>query len=311
MNDGTIGIVGAGVAGLSAARLLQRTGRKVVVLDKGRAPGGRLATRVSRDGHRFDHGAQYIGAKSPGFASVLKGALSTKAIAEWEPHPGIERFVGTPSMVDFAGHLARAAKVIQGVEVTKVRQDAKGWMVATSDGEMSFETLVLTCPAPQAASLLADQPAFAATAAVDMIPCLTIMAAFEDGPVPGFASLRDPDAALSWVAFDSDKPGRAPGHRYVGQASEGFSRLNLEAEKPAIADMLLPDLCEAIGRSAKEVTYLAGHRWRYARVSTPLGLPFLADDARSLFVGGDWCLGARVESAWESGVAIAEAIIAS
>jgi predicted NAD/FAD-dependent oxidoreductase len=38
-------VIGAGLAGLTAARRLQDRGHTVVVVDKGRAPGGRMATR--------------------------------------------------------------------------------------------------------------------------------------------------------------------------------------------------------------------------------------------------------------------------
>ena len=47
------------MAGVVAARELTRNGDDVVVMDKGRSPGGRMATR--RDGDaRFDHGAQFF-----------------------------------------------------------------------------------------------------------------------------------------------------------------------------------------------------------------------------------------------------------
>ena len=48
-------IVGAGLAGLVATGSLQRRGFTVLVLDKGRGVGGRLATR-SFEGGRFDYG---------------------------------------------------------------------------------------------------------------------------------------------------------------------------------------------------------------------------------------------------------------
>lgn len=211
-------------------------------------------------------------------------------------------------MVSFPQYLSAAIKVHQGVEVTSIRAAKKGWTVVTTDNETHFDIVVLTVPAPQAARLLEAHAFAEPIAAVQMDPCLTVMAAFDDRPGPDFTTRRDPDAPLSWIARDSDKPGRMPGHRFVGQASVSYSSANLEADKPDIAALLLPELCDVVGRNPQDVTYLAGHRWRYARTATPLGLPFLVDGSRSLFVGGDWCLGARVEAAWESGAAIAEAI---
>lgn len=49
-------IVGAGIAGLVAGGSLHSRGFSVLMLDKGRRVGGRLATR-NFDGGRFDYGA--------------------------------------------------------------------------------------------------------------------------------------------------------------------------------------------------------------------------------------------------------------
>ena len=70
-----IGVVGAGVAGLSAARALVDRGHQVIVFEKARAPGGRVATSrlrgiempraVAGSTLAFDHGAQYFTARDP------------------------------------------------------------------------------------------------------------------------------------------------------------------------------------------------------------------------------------------------------
>ena len=54
-------VVGAGYAGLSAARELTRAGRDVVVLEARDRVGGRIWT-VERHGHRFDVGGAWLGA---------------------------------------------------------------------------------------------------------------------------------------------------------------------------------------------------------------------------------------------------------
>jgi predicted NAD/FAD-dependent oxidoreductase len=45
-------------------------------------------------------------------------------------------------------------------------------------------------------------------------------------------------------------------------------------------------------------------------VKQALGQSFLRSDDGSLYLGGDWCIGPRVEAAWTSGTAIADAILA-
>ena len=54
-----IAIVGAGIAGLSCARKLQQAGHEVIIVDKSRGLGGRLATRRLAGTHA-DHGVCYI-----------------------------------------------------------------------------------------------------------------------------------------------------------------------------------------------------------------------------------------------------------
>ena len=60
MNKFDIAVIGAGLAGLTAADRLRGAGCRVVVIDKARGPGGRLATRRGEGTVRMDHGCQYL-----------------------------------------------------------------------------------------------------------------------------------------------------------------------------------------------------------------------------------------------------------
>ncbi|HEX6475122.1 MAG TPA: phytoene desaturase family protein [Candidatus Limnocylindria bacterium] len=55
MSPGRVVVIGAGVAGITAAAHLARSGHEVIVLDKNGRPGGRCG-RLERGGHRFDTG---------------------------------------------------------------------------------------------------------------------------------------------------------------------------------------------------------------------------------------------------------------
>ena len=75
-------VVGAGLSGLMAARRLTAAGHDVVVLDKGRSPGGRLATR--RIGAaRLDHGAQFFTVRSDAFAEHVAEWQREGLVFEW------------------------------------------------------------------------------------------------------------------------------------------------------------------------------------------------------------------------------------
>jgi predicted NAD/FAD-dependent oxidoreductase len=92
----------------------------------------------------------------------------------------------------------------------------------------------------------------------------------------------------------------------VAQAGPKWSAAHLEAAPAVIAQQMLRLLCDRLGTDPTSVRYAVAHRWRYANVAEPLGRPFLRDETGTLYLGGDWCLEARVEAAWTSGVAIAQ-----
>jgi len=307
-----ITIIGAGMAGLACARRLARAGHAPLVLDKGRGIGGRLATRRVRltEGEiSFDHGAQYLTARDPGFAAALDGL--GPACARWDDGAVVSRLVGAPGMSSLPRAMAIGLDVQSDRQVTAVRAAPGGWQLDLGSTCIKTRHLVMTVPAPQAATLLSSEhPLQLRIAAVVMAPCLTLMAAFPaDEPRP-FLSRSSDDQPLAWIAQDSSKPGRAGTlDTWVAQASAEWSEQHLEDAPDIIAARMLPMLAEVIGVAPHLALYTAAHRWRYARTTTPLGEPFLSSDDGTLHVGGDWCLGARVEAAWVSGTAIADAII--
>jgi monoamine oxidase len=65
-------IVGAGYSGLSAARLLKSSGKKVLVLEARDRVGGRVHTRHFDDGQYIDLGAQWIGPTQSRMFDLLK-----------------------------------------------------------------------------------------------------------------------------------------------------------------------------------------------------------------------------------------------
>ncbi|MGB3405880.1 MAG: FAD-dependent oxidoreductase [Jannaschia sp.] len=305
-------IIGAGMAGLSCAQMLAAAGQTPLILDKGRGLGGRMATRrASVDGTdmRFDHGAQYISARSPDFAAYL--SQIPEAVAVWDDGADRVHHVGLPGMSGLARAMAAGLDVRQGVEVTALEHEAAGWRLATGSESINAARVIVTVPAPQAMTLIGGGHALAAAVnTASMAPCLTLMAAFPpDAPRP-FVSRTAADQPLSWIAQDSTKPGRAgPGVTWVAQAGSEWSSRHLEEDRDAIAARMLPLLCAEIGADPGDALYVAAHRWRYARVTEAVGRPFLRSDDTSLYLGGDWCLGPRVEAAWLSGRAIAQDIL--
>jgi renalase len=307
-----ITIIGAGMAGLACARRLLQAGYTPLVLDKGRGIGGRMATRratIAAGDISFDHGAQYLTARDPAFAAALKDL--GPACARWDDGAAEPHLVGVPGMSGLPRALADGVDVNLATEVTGVRAMPDGWELEFGNARVKTHHLVLTVPAPQAAALLGqDHRLYPRIDEVVMAPCLTLMAAFPDDAPRPFVSRVSDDHPLAWIAQDSSKPGRLSQiTTWVAQASAEWSAQHLEETPEAITARMLPMLAQAIGVMPQLAVYAAAHRWRYARTTRPLGAPFLCSDDETLHVGGDWCLGARVEAAWSSGTAIADAII--
>ena len=309
--DQTI-IIGSGMAGIACARALSDAGGAVRVLDKGRGIGGRMATRrvaLPQGDVTFDHGAQYMRPQDPDFAQ----ALAMAGAGAWPDADDHGRQVGMPGMSSVPRAMAAGLTVLQQTEVSAMALLDGVWHLKTGAGDLLAKRVVLTVPAPQAARLLGPGHPFAPhLARVTMEPCLTLMAAFPPDSARPFVQRADPAHDLTWIAQDSAKPGRTDkAVTWVAQAGLRFSRAHLEAGTDDIAALMLPLLAEVLGIDPHEALHARAHRWRYAQASTALGQPFLRNDEGTLFVGGDWCLGARAEDAWQSGRAMARDILES
>lgn len=297
----TIAIIGAGLAGLTLARHLIASGHSTVLFDKGRRPGGRLASRLA-DGWQFNHGAQFFTRRNPDFAR-LTGQFNAAA---W-PAAGPERFIATPNMAALPLALAATLpSVATSTHVTAIAHHGSLWHLDFKDAApQSFKTLILAIPAPQAAALLAPcaHRLAASLAPVTMAPCWTLMLGFDHEP-PGPDSARPEHGPLSWIARESSRPGHTPQKpAFTVQASAAWSRAHLEDPPDSITAALRPAFTAATGITATP-SYIATHRWRYALAETPLGAPFLWDDATRLGLCGDWCLAGRLEAAFLSASAL-------
>ncbi|MFH6785085.1 NAD(P)/FAD-dependent oxidoreductase [Methylobacterium sp. MA0201] len=311
--DGTIAIIGAGIAGAAASRRLSEAGRSVVVLDKGRGPGGRMATRRGPGSLRFDHGAQYVTARDPRFVALVEAWTARGVAAPWG---GAERFVGTPGMTAPVRDLLNGVDLRCGRAVGRLVREGRHWRLAEADGTaladgMTFSSVLLTCPSPQSLALLASAgESLPGVADVRYAPCWTLMLAHDGPPLPGapVREDRDPDATIAWVAENGSKPGREAGGTIVAHASPSWSRANLECAADDVAERLVTALRDRVPLG--EIRYRAAHRWRYAAVEQAVGEPCLFAPAAGLGFAGDGCLGPRVEFAYLSGLALAERAIA-
>lgn len=309
-----IAVIGAGIAGLACAARLAGAGASPVVFEKSRGLGGRLATRRIENGIAFDHGAQYATQRSPEFGAFLVEAKQLSHAAAWPSGPE-GGFVGIPGMSALARPLAEGLEIRQPLEITGITRRESAWQLTAATGPAgAFDIVVTTAPAPQSARLLGA--AAGAISGAEMAPCWALLLAFPLGAAPALEPQPDYQTwrggALSWAARDRSKPGRGTAmETWTVHASPDWSVDNLELPREEAARRLVALFAETLGVDLPAPAYLQAHRWRYARVTTPLGHPFALADPQGLYAAGDWCIGARVEDAFLSGQSAAEAILAS
>ena len=180
-------IIGAGMAGLTAGGVLRQSGWEVVLLDKGRIPGGRMATR--REGEsRFDHGAQFFTVRDSSFREAVDREASG-CLKPWFTEDEHTRYRGTDGMAGIVKEIGKLLDVRTSTTVDRVQAGAKGWRIWTDAGEeFSASTLLLTAPAPQSLALLAG--------CIDRLPA-TIVSSLAAFPRPATCGLKTDQSGSS------------------------------------------------------------------------------------------------------------------
>jgi predicted NAD/FAD-dependent oxidoreductase len=203
-----VAVVGAGLAGLTTARVLQDQGHDVVVVEKARGPGGRMATR-RHEPWCFDHGAQYFTARDPRFLRHVEAWRERGLVEAWEGRIGVleggrilaagsgtERFVAVPGMSAICRAMAaELADCRFDWQVQSAIFEADAWRLQAGDNShLEADALVISTPPDQVGPLLPQmflsESVDQSLQGLDMEPCWALMAVF-DRPL-----LADWDAAF-------------------------------------------------------------------------------------------------------------------
>lgn len=324
-----IAVIGAGMSGLVAAHALAQAGHRITVFEKARGPGGRMSTR-RREGHAFDHGAQYFTCRDPRFRSQIEAWLKDGVVAEWTAAIHVlnaghstatddqtTRYVGVPRMSAIARHLAGKIEIVTRQRITELGSesaDPPHWFLQSESGERytGFDRVILSVPARQAVPLLAVDSGFQTRAqGVSMLPCHATLVTFSEELKTEFGGAFVENSPLSWVARNASKPDRPQGESWVLHSQADWSLQHMEDPPEAVAGSMLDALSEALGHALPEILDVSSHRWALARSEEPMEVGFLFRAETGLAVCGDWLHGDRVEGAFLSGLELAEALMES
>ena len=335
-------IVGAGIAGLSAAAELVASGWRVVVLEKARGVGGRMATR--RIGEAVcDHGAQFFTVRSPTFGGMVADAHEAGAVATWcegfsqaaavnaAVTPAVDghaRWRGMSGMTDLPKRLAAqlppekcvlrtAAKVAAiGAAEDRVRISLDPGVETGEPTVLYAAAAIVTSPVPQsldvfmAGGLLVAEGGIAPDvrrqlATVHYDPSFALMLVLNRASlVPPPGGIQFADGPISWLA-DNLQKGISAVPALTVHASGAFSRQHFDAPPEQVAAMLTDLVRPWIdGDPATAVVEQSLHRWKFATPTTIIPAPLVAAvTVPPIVCCGDAFGGPKVEGAASSGLA--------
>lgn len=318
-----IAVIGAGIAGLSAARKLQELGIDSMVFEAGRWPGGRVCT-LKHHGRQFDYGAQYLTPHSRRSAVLFSNWRKAGWIQPWPvlAYELPERkkidtkswHVAVPSQAALAERLAEGLNCRCKSTISAITGRPGGYVLETSSGEElgPFEIVLCTLPSEASHQLLAPFPELSNLAAqVSTRPCLATMVTFEEEVMLDFEAAYVSKSPLAWVSREASKPQRSHNECWVLHATDDWSREHINTPTENVASLMLSAFASLCPLELPPISYCRAHRWRHALATSPLALPFCYDDALKIGVAGDWCSGPNVDSAFWSGMDLATAVAAS
>lgn len=306
-------VVGAGLSGLMAARTLASRGWSVVVLDKGRGVGGRMATRriTTPDGRTaiLDHGAQFFTVRDARFAALVDEWTGAGVVREWcrgfggdDGHP---RHVANNGMTALTKHLATGLDVRTSTLVFAVKPgDVSRWTVVIDDGsEIDADAVVMTCPLPQSYSLTV-------TAGVELPSELLLtdydrtigLLAVLDRPsgiaTPG--GLQNPDEVFSWIGDNAAK-GISTVPAVTFHANPEWSAAHWDDDADTGSALLTNAAAAYLGDAS--IVASEYKKWRFATPKRLWPEPFFSTADDTLVFAGDAFAGPKVEGAVLSGIA--------
>jgi len=312
-------IIGAGMAGITSGRALEAAGFDVLLLDKGRAVGGRMATRRIGEA-TFDHGAQHVSVRTASFgremeALVRQGTANVWYRSESVTHPerGMEdRYAGIGGMRRIPEALGEGLHVTTGIRVDHLSIDTDGVAaIAGNEPVATADAVILTPPLPQTLELLAASNVRGGSevdslAAVEYDAVLAVMASLDAPPMMVDGHRAFGTGPIGWMA-DNQQKGVSAVPALTIHSSPEFARTHVDSDP---AQWMSELLVAARPLHQTTVVHAVSHRWRFAQPQATMDVGAVAVDAPApVVLAGEVFAGARVEGAHMSGKAAAQLIM--
>uniref|UniRef100_A0A8D2J4D9 L-amino-acid oxidase n=1 Tax=Varanus komodoensis TaxID=61221 RepID=A0A8D2J4D9_VARKO len=288
-------IVGAGLAGSLCAALLRRElsprGLRVVVWDKARGAGGRMATSRSCHDPRCaaDLGAQYVtrvpedAEKHRRFYDELltHGVLKplTAQVDGMVMKEGAENFVAPQGISSIPKHYLKEAdaEIFYDHCVTQINLRDGKWEVCINTGSSDqFDGVILTMPVPQILQLQGDFANIINKSQRQQLESVSYSSRYALGlfyeagtqiDVPWAAQYISNNPCIRFISIDNKKrniESSDVGPSIVVHTSVSFGTRHLEWDKEKVQQLILNHLKDIIPHLPKP-TSIKCQKWRYSQ----------------------------------------------
>ncbi|WP_112180283.1 NAD(P)/FAD-dependent oxidoreductase [Paraliobacillus zengyii] len=310
-------IIGGGLSGIMAARKLKEKGyQDIILVEKSRSVGGRMATRRIEKG-KIDHGAQFFTVRTEKFQAFVDEWIENANVKHWFGDD-YYRYMSVDGMNAFAKKLAEDISVRLQTRITEIKKNTTGYILTTDEGEaINARAVIVTAPAPQAKTLLENDNLKVDTKVLQKLdeivfqPCLVGLFQMQQPtnlPNSGHLDSELPEGVMRLVDHEKKGISEIPtvSVYMTGEWSKAHYQLGDEAvlEKIKQVTSAYIDFDSALSSQLK--------KWRYAEAVQFLRQPFLnTNQEYPLLVAGDAFLHSqdpanrtRLESAFVSGITV-------
>ena len=332
----SIAVIGAGLSGCCAARILADHGLPVQLFEKSRGAGGRMSARRT-DQFTIDHGAPWFTARDERFRRYVRSWEQQGLVRNWRGRfvqlsedgresdlPAVRHLTAVPGMSALCQSLVQELPLRTETRIERLLQDGSKWRILNDRQEWSdaFDVLVLALPGPQSEALLRTAGLSDAAVIPDYHSCWTLLAASSHLSPADWVQAEFSDGLIGRISRCQTRPGYAgpAGEQLAVAATAEWSRAHSEAGPERAGQQLLQSLQQLPAfRGLNDWTWKA-HHWRYAFPETGNRQQIAAElhrlGTQGLQLCGDWTMdvgrsSCAVETAWLSGQAAAGRILCS
>jgi len=288
-----VAVVGAGIAGLVAARDLAGAGHDVTVIEKSRGLGGRLAARRV-EGTVVDHGLPVLEVPPGGVMAALVDQTAPGPVPlDGDAVAWPTGMTALPKAMAAAMATGGSVEMMLGARVAALRAAGDAIEVAQDQGNTigTFDAVIITAPAPQAVELLEQSPEPARADVlrdVQYDPAVMVLAGFAMDE-PGWVAARPDTGPVAYVTNESVK-GRPPVDGVVPTVARlrpDASETLFDASDEAVLTDAIPAIRTVLGPGAPEPSWTQVKRWRYSVARTRVDQASANPTGSRIIVAGD------------------------